>query len=94
VHAVARRAGDERRIVRAVATLARPELDPGHVVRRLATTAIAGLLGVARAELGIERVARVPVLVLRGRRIAADLSLSHHGRFVAFACAPPRECPR
>ena len=30
--------------------------------------------------------ARIPRLVLRGRPADADLSLSHHGRLVAFAC--------
>jgi hypothetical protein len=29
---------------------------------------------------------RVPMLERDGVRVAADLSLSHHGRWVAFAC--------
>jgi hypothetical protein len=30
---------------------------------------------------------RVPCFRLSGRPVPADVSLSHHGRFVAFACA-------
>jgi hypothetical protein len=64
------------------------EADPSRAVRALACAAVAARLGASSGDLRIERVARrPPVLLRRGRRVAATLSLSHHGRFVAFACA-------
>ncbi len=59
---------------------------PSEAVRRLAIAELAPRLGVEPAELSIRRRGRVPILCLRGRPVPADLSLSHHGRFVAFAC--------
>jgi len=50
-------------------------------LRRLAET-----LGVDPADLEIRKRGRVPELCRRGRPAAADLSLSHHGAVVAFAC--------
>jgi phosphopantetheinyl transferase (holo-ACP synthase) len=58
--------------------------DPGLAARRLAATAIGSALGLDPDELRI--VGRPPVAIDRGRRLEADVSLSHHGRFVAFAC--------
>lgn len=37
-------------------------------------------------ELEIERIGRIPVVLAAGRPLDVDLSLSHHGGFVAFAC--------
>jgi hypothetical protein len=58
--------------------------DPGVAVRRLAVTAIGSTLGLDPADLRI--VDRPPVAMHGGRRLEVGLSLSHHGRFVAFAC--------
>jgi hypothetical protein len=58
--------------------------DPGVAVRRLAATAIGSALGLGPAGLRIVR--RPPVATFRDRRIEIGVSLSHHGRFVAFAC--------
>lgn len=58
--------------------------DPSVAARRLAAAAIASALGLDPAGLRIVR--RPPVAIDRGRRLEADVSLSHHGRFVAFAC--------
>ncbi len=58
--------------------------DPGVAVRRLAATAIGSALGLDPAGLRIVR--RPPVATHPDGRLAADVSLSHHGRFVAFAC--------
>lgn len=58
--------------------------DPGLAARRLAATAIGSALGLDPADLRI--VGRPPVAIDRNRRLEADVSLSHHGRFVAFAC--------
>lgn len=59
--------------------------DPGTAARRLATDTIASSLGIDPDELFIVR--RPPVATFRDRRGEIGLSLSHHGRFVAFACA-------
>jgi phosphopantetheinyl transferase (holo-ACP synthase) len=59
--------------------------DPGVAARRLAATAIGSALGLDPADLRI--VGRPPVAMHGGRRLEVGLSLSHHGRFVAFACA-------
>jgi phosphopantetheine--protein transferase-like protein len=63
--------------------------DPGLAARRLAASAISAALGLDPA--GVRIVGRPPVAVDRDHRIEVDVSLSHHGRFVAFACvlAPP-----
>ena len=61
--------------------------DPGVAARRLATTAIGSALGLDPADLRV--VGRPPVATLRDRRIELGVSLSHHGRFVAFACRLP-----
>jgi hypothetical protein len=66
----------------------RAEGDPGLAVRGLAAGAIGFALGLDPA--GLRIVGRPPVATYRGRRLAVDVSLSHHGRFVAFACAQPR----
>lgn len=59
--------------------------DPGDCVRRLAVRAFASALGVAPGRLRVD--GRPPVLLEDGRSAGACLSLSHHGRFVAFAGA-------
>lgn len=63
--------------------------DAGVAVRRLAAGAIGSALDLDPAELQI--VGRPPVVLHRGRALDATVSLSHHGRFVAFACrvGPP-----
>jgi hypothetical protein len=55
----------------------------------VATDAIAARLAVAADELRIVRQERIPRLQLRGAPLPIDLSLSHHGRFVAFAALMP-----
>ena len=54
--------------------------------RTLAIDTIAPVLGVPPEDLEIVRSGRIPLLLRRGGRACGDLSLSHHGRFVAFAC--------
>jgi len=60
--------------------------DASAAVRALATLGVADWLGARPEDLQIRRVGRVPVLFHRGDPAPVDLSLSHHGRFVAFAC--------
>src|SRR5262245_10451358 len=85
VHAVAQPAGGAARICTGVARL--DGAAPSAAARRLAVTRLAPVLGVSPERLTIHRDGRVPVLWIDGAPGAADLSLSHHGRFVSFACA-------
>jgi phosphopantetheinyl transferase (holo-ACP synthase) len=90
VHAVAWQANDPPAATRsAVARLATGATSPRTVARRLVREQLAPALGVAPSDLAIHREARIPALWVHGRRSGADLSLSHHGRFVAFACRLP-----
>jgi hypothetical protein len=71
-----------------VAELRAPDADPSAEVRRLAREELAALLGAEPGALEIARRERIPVLRLAGRDAPFDLSLSHHGRFVAYAAEP------
>lgn len=59
--------------------------DPGVAARRLAARAIGPALGLDPA--GLRIVGRPPVATFQDGRAEVGVSLSHHGRFVAFACA-------
>ena len=91
VHVVAQPAGvDWAHVVMAVAALGGQSDDPGRAVRRLAVREIARASGIDAARLAVARRAnddddRVPMVALDGRMLDGSLSLSHHGRFVAFA---------
>ena len=61
--------------------------DDSRAVRELATDAIAAALGLEASELAIS--GRPPCVVRAGVRLPLAVSLSHHGRFVAFAAALP-----
>ncbi len=55
-------------------------------VRQLARSALATTLSIVPSDIVIAAAAkRVPRVWWRGRRLAIDLSFSHHGRFVACA---------
>jgi hypothetical protein len=89
VHAVARaRDVGSATVYSAVARLGPggAAITPSAAVRRVTVTTLAHLLDVPEDDLAIDRDGRVPWLRVRGRPAAVDLSLSHHGRFVAFAC--------
>jgi phosphopantetheinyl transferase (holo-ACP synthase) len=89
VHGVARGARDPSGAV-STALAKLPERSGwNEAVRRLAIATLSPLLGVEPEHLAIHRDGRIPTLWIRGTRSAADLSLSHHGRFVAFACRLP-----
>lgn len=62
-----------------------PEV-PSRAVRAFACERVALRLGLAVSELEISREGRVPFLCVAGKRAKADLSLSHHGDWVGFAC--------
>ncbi len=65
--------------------------DPSGSARELAIRVLAPRLRAAAGELEVGRADRIPVLWLRGAPASLDLSLSHHGDWVAFA-ALPRPC--
>jgi len=61
--------------------------EPRPAARAFAIHLLAPLLGASETDLAVVSERRVPRLHLAGRPAPVDLSLSHHGRFVAFACA-------
>ena len=83
VHAIVRSPGSGG--IHARRLVVPPALSPGAAVREHALRSLRGLLG---APLAIARADRIPFLERRGRRLAADLSLSHHGRYAAWVCEP------
>ena len=58
---------------------------PSALVRRLAIRTLASHLDCEPSLLRIESDRRIPYLYRGERRLDVDLSLSHHGHFVAFA---------
>lgn len=58
----------------------------GNAARTLAIETVAKHLGTEPGRLTIVKVDRVPRILDGGRDTGLDLSISHHGRFVAFAC--------
>lgn len=84
VHAVVGDGADAR-IATGVAA-APPPSEASHAVRGLALRVLAERLEAPPDALRIGGHGRIPTLEVRGLRTPLDLSLSHHGRFVAFAC--------
>lgn len=84
VHAIATETGtDAGRIVSAFVPAREPR-DASREARDLAASTLAERLGVPLRAIRIGRNGRIPTVEVHGRDL--DLSLSHHGRFVAFAC--------
>jgi len=83
VHAVA--SSDRERGARRLSEVALAAREPSAAVRDLAVAAIGSTLGIDPAD--IEIVGRPPVARHGGHDLPVDLSLSHHGRFVAFAAS-------
>ena len=81
VHALAAHVGDPRAVFR----VAESEGDPSREVRDLALRMLARVLGVPRRDLSIVKRSGAPCLLRAGEPAAADVSFSHHGRFVAVA---------
>ena len=89
VHAIASdEAHSLARVRSRVAELPAPDADPSAAARALAREELAPLLGTSAAALDFARRGRIPVLRVDGRDAPYDLSLSHHGRFVAYAAEP------
>jgi 4'-phosphopantetheinyl transferase superfamily len=66
---------------------ARDPLRPRSIARRFTIDEMTPWLGARAGDLELVSENRVPCFRLSGRPVPADVSLSHHGRFVAFACA-------
>ncbi len=60
---------------------------PGIRVREVARAAVGSVMNVPSAEIEIVAEQGIPTLCRRDERLPVDLSLSHHGRFVACAWA-------
>ena len=84
LHAVASDTADPGAALRALAQRSDDE-DPSQAVRALAREAVAAELGCHPEQLAIVRDGRRPRLRGIGGLPELDLSLSHHGRFVAAA---------
>ena len=63
----------------------RDALVAGLEVRQMAARALGSLLEIPRQRIELIRRGRVPRALFQGVRLPIDLSLSHHGRFGAFA---------
>jgi len=89
VHAVAIDRAEALAGVRSrVAELPARDADASAAVRVLAREELARWLGTQPDALEIGREGRIPVLRMAGAPAPFDLSLSHHGRFVAYAAEP------
>ena len=86
IHAVARLGGDPSESQRGITR--GNGRDASATVRALALAELSGALGVPTDALRIERRDRIPELHVQGRALAAPLSLSHHGRYAAYAALP------
>ena len=86
LHAVACREGDPSVCRHGVVEVGSD--DPSARVRALALSSLSRALGVASSDLRIEKRGRIPELHLRGARLRAPLTLSHHGRYAAYAALP------
>jgi phosphopantetheinyl transferase (holo-ACP synthase) len=66
--------------------------DASRTVRESALAALSSRMSLPTGQIRIAAERGIPVAVWRKRRLPVDLSLSHHGRFVAWAwgeCAVP-----
>lgn len=59
-------------------------------VRAMARSAIGSILSIAPSEIEIATAGRIPVALWRQLPLPVDLSLSHHGRFLACALSRSR----
>ena len=68
--------------------------DPSQTVRELVCAALAFRMNVPPGQVQIAADRGIPVALWRNRRLPVDLSLSHHGRFVAWACLLLKALPQ
>ncbi len=75
-----------RLITAGIERLEVPGADPSRTVRELTCAALALGMNLPPGQVQIAADRGIPVAFWRNRRLSVDLSLSHHGRFVAWAC--------
>jgi len=63
----------------------RPGDDPSRAARSLAARVLAEEIHLPQSALHFEKQGRIPSIRVDGRDELLDLSISHHGRYVAFA---------
>lgn len=87
IHAIATDAEpDARELVEQVLCWDGDEVMAGRALRARVRGELAARLELPAEDLEIDRVGRIPVVLLQGEPLDVDLSLSHHGEFLAFAC--------
>ncbi len=74
-------------VVSGVRPLSAGDASPRFAARRFAIESLSAYLGAAAIEFELVKDGRIPRLLFQGRPSGLDVSLSHHGRFVAFACS-------
>ena len=62
------------------------DADPSWTVREFVRSELGSRLELPPDQVQIAAERGIPVALWRNRRLPVDLSLSHHGRFVAWAC--------
>jgi len=87
IHAIAtRNRDDSKRLISAVGTTVS---NPSSTVRELARQHLAPVLSCTPGDIGIVSGSdRIPELRISGSRPSGSISLSHHGKFVAFSFFP------
>ncbi len=86
IHAVAAWKRDEGH--RIISGVGKTRANPSDAVRELARQHLARVYSCRSAEIEIASGPdRIPKLLVGGRESQRFISLSHHGRFVAFACS-------
>jgi phosphopantetheinyl transferase (holo-ACP synthase) len=89
VHAVATIAdppSTHRRVKAGIERLAEPDPDSSRIVRNFVRVALGSLIELPPSQIQVATERGIPVALWRNRRLPVDLSLSHHGRLVAWAC--------
>lgn len=86
VHVIAVPVGSDWSAVESVVEpLGDERQDPSMAVRGMAIREISRSFGVAAERLAIGREGRIPTVEIDGFRTSHTLSLSHHGRWIAYA---------
>ena len=90
VHAVARLTAanglsTHRSVSAGIEPLEAPGADASRTVRESALAALSSRMSLPPGQIRIAAERGIPVALWRKRRLPVDLSLSHHGRFVAWA---------
>ena len=89
IHVVAAPAGSDWDAIDShVCALESVDRGPSEAVRSMAIDRLSRNLGIARDRLSIGRRGRIPTVDLDGSRTSLCLSLSHHGRWIAYAMRP------